>query len=68
MSECQKILEYIKQNGSITKMDAISNHISYTLTQRVADLKRQGYRIITKMEKPENYTGSAYARYYLHEQ
>ena len=68
MTECQKILEYMRKNGSITKLDAIKHYISFTLTQRVADLKRHGYTIETKMEKPANYTGSAYARYILHEQ
>ena len=68
MTECQKILNFMRSNGSITKLDAIKRNISFTLTQRVADLKRQGYMIETKMEKPDNYTGSAYARYILHEQ
>lgn len=65
MTEYEKIIGYMKQNGSITKMDAYRNGISTTLAQRIADLRRKGYKIGRVMVTPENSQKSAYARYFL---
>lgn len=65
MTECEKIMAYIKMNGSITKMDAYRNGISTTLAQRIADLRQRGYNIGSVMVKPDNPSKSSYSRYFL---
>ena len=44
MTQCERILEYMKQNDGITSMDAY--RIGCTrLAARIADLKKNGHRI-----------------------
>lgn len=65
MSQCERILQYIEDNGSITQLDALREFGCMRLASRVSDLKRLGYPIITDTEKSKNRYGESisYARY-----
>lgn len=43
-TQCEKVLDYIKRNGSITQREALGLGI-YRLASRVSDLKKAGYDI-----------------------
>lgn len=65
MTQCEKILAYIQENGSITPLDALREFGCMRLASRVNDLKRAGYVIISEMETKQNKYGDTvkYARY-----
>lgn len=67
ISQCDKILSYIEENGSITQLDALREFGCMRLASRISDLKRQGVPVITKMETSKNRYGEpiSYARYSL---
>lgn len=44
MTQCERILEYMKQNDGITSMDAFRLGCT-RLSARIADLKSDGHRI-----------------------
>ena len=44
MTQCERILEYMKQNDGITSMDAFLLGCT-RLAARIADLKKDGHRI-----------------------
>ena len=47
MTQCERILEYMKQNDGITSMDAYRLGCT-RLAARIADLKKNGHRISTE--------------------
>ena len=65
MTQCQEIIEYLEQNGSITPAEAFVELNIYRLAARISDLRRQGYRIDTKIEYTRNWKGKLvhFARY-----
>ena len=67
MTQCEKILDYMRLNGSITQLDALREFGCMRLASRITDLKAQGYDIISKMESNKNRYGDTvrYARYTL---
>lgn len=67
MTQKEKILECIRENGSITPLDALREFGCMRLASRVTDLKRAGYEISRVMETAKNRNGEAvrYARYTL---
>lgn len=67
-TQCNRILEFMKTNGSITPMDAIRHMGCLRLSARIFDLKETGYDIHGELEYKENEEGEVkkYARYYLH--
>ena len=69
MTQKEKILEYIREHGSITPLDAMREFGCMRLASRVTDLKHAGYNIISKLEVSKNRNGEAvrYARYTLRE-
>ena len=64
-SQCDRILNYIKENGSITQMDALREFGCMRLASRISDLKMQGVPIKRTMETSKNRYGEpvSYARY-----
>ena len=64
-TQCEKILQYIETEGSITSLDAIKEFSCMRLASRISDLRKQGYPIIRKMETSKNRYGEtiSYARY-----
>lgn len=45
MTQCEKILRHMRECGPITQAEAISYYGCYRLGARIADLKKQGYKI-----------------------
>jgi hypothetical protein len=65
----EKILDYMREWGSITPLDALREFGCMRLATRVFELKQQGYNIKTVIERAENKSGEPvhYARYFLKE-
>lgn len=66
-TQCERILDYISDFGSITQFEALHDLGCMRLSARISDLKKQGYRFMTKPEKGENRYGEkiSYSRYFL---
>ena len=67
MSQCERILQYINDYGSITQLDALREFGCMRLASRVSDMKRMGINIVREMETSNNRYGEkvTYARYRL---
>lgn len=67
MSQCERILKYMQDFGSITTLDAVKDLGCLRLASRIYDLKRQGHNIADKPETGKNRYGESvrYKRYYL---
>lgn len=65
LSQCERILDYIAEQGSITQLDALREFGCMRLASRISDLKRQGIPIKRTMESAKNRYGEpiSYARY-----
>lgn len=63
MTQCQKIVAYMKEHGSISPREAMLELNCYRLAARISDLRYMGYKILTKTEKAKE--GGMYARYFL---
>lgn len=63
----QRILQYIREFGSITSLEAYKDLGITQLGARIFELKREGYNFTTKTEYGTNRYGERmdYARYYL---
>lgn len=68
-SQCEQVLKYMEDFGSITPLDAMADLGVMRLGARIYDLKKAGYRISRKTETAKNRYGRAvrYARYRLEE-
>lgn len=64
-TQCERILDYIAENGSITQIDALREFGCMRLASRISDLKRQGIPVQRTMETSKNRYGEpiSYARY-----
>ena len=69
MTQCEKILKYIKEQGSITPLDAMREFSCMRLASRITDLKKAGYKINSEMVTSKNKYGEnvRYAMYTLSE-
>lgn len=65
MTQNEQILEYMRENGSITPLEALKEIGCFRLGARIYDLKHEGHLIHSKNETNN---GKHYARYYLTEQ
>lgn len=65
VSQCDKILTYIREHGSITPLDALREFGCMRLASRMSDLKGRGYNVKSVMESSKNKSGEpvSYARY-----
>jgi len=65
MTQIEKIINYIEENGSITPLDAQREFGCQRLASRISDLKRMGYKFNVKLETSKNRAGEPvrYARY-----
>lgn len=61
------VLEYIKEYGGITPLEAIRDLGVYRLSARISDLKRKGFSIVSNTVAVKNRRGttSRIARYTL---
>lgn len=53
----ERVVQYIKDFGSITQLDAIQDLGVMRLASRVSDLRKQGVPIVSKYEKVKNRYG-----------
>lgn len=53
----QRILDYIKEFGSITQLDALKDLGVMRLASRISDLRKQGHSIVSKVEPIANRYG-----------
>lgn len=69
MTQKEMIVKYIKDFGSISPLEALSDLGIMRLASRVTDLKNEGVKIVKSMEKTKNRYGKMvhYARYRLGE-
>lgn len=67
MTQCEKILRYMREAGGITPMEAIEQFGCMRLAARIADLKEQGVPIKKETIKRKNRFGEqvSFARYSL---
>jgi len=67
MTQSERIIEFIKDFGSITSWEAFSQLGITRLASRICDLKREGYEFDHKTEKAKNRYGEPihYTRYSL---
>lgn len=69
MTQCDRVLEYMRDFGSITPLEAIQDIGCMRLASRIADLREQGYPIGRRMKTSKNRYGKnvSFAEYYLEE-
>lgn len=69
MSQCEKIIRYMKDFGSITTMQAFDDLGITRLSARIYDLKALGHKIKTETVKRRNRYGEkkVYFKYSLEE-
>lgn len=53
-TQCIRVLEYMRKNGSITQREADSQLGVMRLASRISDLRRQGVEITRRMVKAKN--------------
>lgn len=56
-SQNERIIKYINDFGSITQLEAINDLGVMRLAARIADLRKEGWSIISKTEAVENRYG-----------
>ena len=66
-TQCDRILQYLEDCGSITQLDAIADLGCMRLASRVSDIKKMGIPIRRRMVTGKNRYGekTAYAEYYI---
>lgn len=57
MNQNERVLKYMKDFGSITQMEAITDLGVMRLASRVSDLKRSGHRIKSELVASKNRYG-----------
>lgn len=67
LSQCEKIVEYMKKHGTITQAQAYKSIGCVRLPSRIHDLKRKGYAIHREMVSVKTKDGgsTSVARYSL---
>ncbi len=67
MSQCERIVQYINQHGSITPLEAVNDLGCMRLASRITDLKQRGVSIISEWEEGKNRRGekTRYKRYFI---
>ena len=66
-TQCDKVLAYMKQFGSITQLEALADIGCMRLASRISDLRQQGIPIGRRMKTGKNRYGDdvTFAEYYL---
>ena len=56
-TQCDRILRHLKDFGSITSLEAISEYGILRLASRINDIKRKGYPIVSETMTGKNRYG-----------
>lgn len=69
LSQSKLVLEYIREHGSITTLDAFIDLGITRLSARIFELRKKGYVIVDRSEKVKNRRGKecTVSRYFLQE-
>ena len=67
-TQAQRVLEYIRETGSITQLEALRELGVMRLASRVSDLKRQGYAITRDTVPIKTRYGTTYIARYREEE
>ena len=69
-TQCERIIEHIKSEGSITQLDAMREFGCMRLASRISELKKAGVPIVRELEQSKNRYGEpiSYARYRLEDE
>lgn len=69
MNQCEKILAYIQEHGSITPMEALNHCACMRLSARIHDLRTEGHDIRMEVVTVKNRYGQKVrvSRYSLNE-
>ena len=69
-TQCEKVLAYMKQFGSITQLQALQDIGCMRLASRISDLRQQGFAIGRRIKTGKNRYGDSvsFAEYYLIEE
>ena len=67
-TQAQRVLEYIRETGSITQLEALRELGVMRLASRITDLKRQGYAITRDTVPIKTRYGSTYIARYREEE
>lgn len=69
MTQCERVLRYIEDFGSINQIQALQDLGVMRLASRISDLRKNGVSIIRRMETGRNRYGeqTSYAVYYKEE-
>ena len=69
MTQCEMIVDYMREHGSISPQEAVRDLHCYSLAARVKNLRDAGYRIFATTETAKNIYGKhcTYSRYRLAE-
>ena len=57
MNQCQRIIRYLDDYGSITSREAMNEYGIMRLASRISDLRRRGYAIKSEMVEWRNRYG-----------
>lgn len=65
MKQCERILQYLDEHGSITRAEAMSELCIANFTARISDLRRAGVELDTETVSQKNRYGEKvkYFRY-----
>lgn len=69
-TQCEKVLAYMRQFGSITQLQALQDIGCMRLASRISDLRQQGIAIGRRIKTTKNRYGDSvsFAEYYLIEE
>ena len=67
MTQCERVLQYMQDFGSINPLEAMNDLGVMRLASRVSDLKEAGYPINRRMVSARNRYGEkvSFAEYYM---
>ena len=68
-TQCEKVLKYMQDFGSVNPQQAIADLGVYRLASRISDLRKGGHKISRRMVRGKNRDGEAvrFAEYRLEE-
>ena len=65
MTQTERVLDYMREHGSITQLEALNELGVFRLASRISDLKRRGYSIVgERVEVKNRYGESCYIKRY----
>lgn len=54
LTQCEKIIRHLREYGSISSLEAITEYGILRLASRITDLKRRGYNIVGETKTGRN--------------